>query len=59
MYREFNLKLGRTGAGLKYSEIEPGSAIYNLIGKLYVCKFSISLTVVQLPLLNALLATRP
>src|ERR1700678_4371409 len=44
MYREFNLKLGRTSAGLKYSEIEPGSAIYNLIGKLYVCKFSISLT---------------
>jgi len=31
-YHDFNQKLGCTGAGLPYDEIEPGSNIYNLIG---------------------------
>lgn len=32
MYRDFNQRLGQTGAGLPYSEINPGLQIYNLIG---------------------------
>ena len=31
-YRLFNEKLGQTGAGLKFEDVEEGSALLNLIG---------------------------
>ena len=36
LYHEFNQKLGRMGAGLEYSDIDPESDIYNLIDALSV-----------------------
>ena len=37
-YHDFNIELGRTGAGLDYSDIMPGSNLHNLIGMLiWVC----------------------
>lgn len=33
-HRDFNTELGRTGAGLDYSEVTPGSDLHNLIDKL-------------------------
>jgi hypothetical protein len=36
LYHEFNQKLGHMGAGLKYSDIDPESDIYNLIDALSV-----------------------
>ena len=35
LYRDFNTKLGKTGAGLKYEDVTPGSDIHNLIGKFF------------------------
>jgi hypothetical protein len=34
-YRQFNETLGRTGAGLRYEDVEVGSNIWNLIGELF------------------------
>jgi len=35
-YRDFNKELGKTGAGLEYDDIIPGSDIHNLIGT-FIC----------------------
>ena len=35
-YRSFNEKLGQTGTGLKYEDVEEGSALSNLIGS-FLC----------------------
>jgi hypothetical protein len=32
-YRSFNEKLGQTGAGLRYEDIEEGSNLQNLVGE--------------------------
>ena len=34
-YRLFNEKLGKTGAGLRYEDVEEGSSLSNLIGLLF------------------------
>ena len=32
-YRSFNEKLGQTGAGLRYEDIDEGSNLQNLVGE--------------------------
>ena len=35
-YRQFNETLGRTGAGLRYEDVEEGTNLWNLIGEFMV-----------------------
>jgi hypothetical protein len=40
-YRTFNEKLGQTGAGLRYEDIEVGSGLWNLVGKYFSFYFGL------------------